>query len=92
MVFKFKKSSPSSTVSLKNTFSVAKDSRLQHSQEQLKLWFPFNYGTLYLRVKNDNYKLHLDNGLHSTKDYIYNLYGSVQGKRQAGDESLKGGL
>lgn len=62
------------------------------SDDEIKLWFPVNARTIYLRLKNDSYKVHVDNGVVERDGYRFNLYGSVQGKRSFGGDNYKLGL
>ena len=56
------------------------------------MWFPYKSNTWYLRLKNNAWKVHIDHGLHEKHGTIYNLYGSVQGGKDLGSESVKVGL
>ena len=59
----------------------------------MKFWFPIpEKRTLYFRLKGDHWKFMIDNGVWESKGLNLNLYGSVQGKRELGSESVKVGL
>lgn len=81
----------SSSIALKETLTQ-KDGKIT-SADELKLWFPFRgTRTLYGRIKNDGFKLHYDHGVLTQNDYRFNLYASVQGKRNFGSLIYKLGL
>lgn len=62
------------------------------SDDEIKFWFPVKNRTLYFRLKNDSYKVHVDNGVIEREGYKFNLYGSAQGKRSFGGDNYKLGL
>jgi hypothetical protein len=89
LVFKFTQKTSTSTVSLKETINLKET--ISNSGE-VKLWFPFGRNTLYAKVKSDSYKLHLDNGSYERNGCKFNIYGSVSGGRNLGNEQYKLGV
>ncbi len=93
VAFKFNQTSQKSTIQFKDSFAIATDGKVAGHKEEFKLWFPIpNQRTLYFRVKNDNWKLLVDNGVREQNGLNYNIHGSVQGKRELGGESVKVGF
>lgn len=92
LIHKFSKKSANSTIEFKETFNLHQDGKIGGHNEELKFWFPINSRTLYGRIKNSNWKVHLDNGTWDHHGLNLNLYGSLQGKPDLGEESLKVGL
>ena len=86
LAFKLSKKSSTSTIECKSSFSLNKDGKVSGHKEELKFWFPIpNQRTLYFRLKGDNWKFMIDNGVKEQNGYNFNLYGSVQGKREIGN-------
>jgi hypothetical protein len=93
LVFKATRKGSASTVALKESFQIPKESKGIKSDEELKFWFPFrDTHTLYFRLKNDNYKIHYDNGVHENNGYRFNWYASAQGTRKFSGDNYKAGL
>jgi hypothetical protein len=90
--FKVNKKSPTSGVAFKETFQLNKETRVDRYADEIKVWFPVEGNTIYARVKGNFWKVHVDHGIQENKGYLFNLYGSIQGSRLLGDETLKLGL
>ena len=62
MTFKFNKKSSSSGFAFKDNISINKDGKANNYVSEIKAWFPIKKHSLYLRVKSDSWKAHIDNG------------------------------
>lgn len=93
IAFKFNQTTAKSTIQFKDSFAISKDGKIAGHKDEVKLWFPIpNQRTLYFRVKNDSWKVLLDNGVSEQNGLNFNLHGSLQGKRELGSESYKVGF
>lgn len=92
LTFKMTKKSATSTVSLKDSLSINKDGKVDKQSEELKFWFPVQSRTIYGRIKNNDFKVHLDNGLTENNGYKFNLYASYQASKNLSSSSIKVGL
>jgi len=63
-------------------------------KDELKLWFPINYGPqfLHIRVKNTDSRVHFDNGVTDVSGRKINLYSSFGWARDFHEYNFKIGL
>ena len=81
------------TFNLKETANLEKDNALK-IKDELKLWFPLNYGPqyLHLRVKDTDTRVHYDNGITQINGDKVNLYASFGWARNLQNYNFKLGL
>jgi hypothetical protein len=80
------------TFNIKETASIEKGAL--KVKDELKLWFPINYGPqyLYLRLNNTNSRIHYDNGITELNGEKVNLYGSLTFARDFQNFNINVGL
>lgn len=81
------------TINLKETATLDDKNALKISDE-LKLWFPINYGPqyLHLRIKDKDNRVHYDNGITELGGEKVNLYSSFGWARDFKNYNFKLGL
>ena len=96
LTVKASQNSTRGTINLKGSVSKKGDSYKTGSE--IKLWFPVwkaRSGSLFFKSKDNNLKVHYDDGLHTINDSTlnsYNLYCSFQSNHHLQDILLKAGV
>jgi hypothetical protein len=91
IAFKVNTKSLLAGASIKSSFTL-KDNHIDKLAEEVGVWFPSLNNTYYFLLRSNAWKLHIDHGLYERSGTVYNLYSSIQGSKQIGDETIKAGF